>query len=949
MFVNSYVPGSHICDDTAMTKISTHRAIRAAALLLFLSGLITVPVLAGTTGKIAGKITDARTREPIIGATVIVQGTTRGAATDPEGDYFIQNVSPGTYSVVISIVGYQRAVVRNVVVKIDLTTELDVKLEPALVEAGEVVIEAERPLVQKDLTSTSVTVSAEDIKMIPVDNPLAVVNLQAGVVGGHFRGGRMNEVAYLVDGVTVTDPYNGGISLQVENSSVREMEVISGTFNAEYGQAMSGIVNIVTMEGTQDYHGSVSADIGDYWTQHTETFRNLNSFTPGDIRNVQMSFSGPVPLVKNLSFFGTARYFYDSGYLYGTKVYNVTDNVPTFPLEPDRSVWINHNTGDGSPVNMNPYEKKSANLKLAYGLEAFKLSYSFFFDENWNKYYDHSFSWTPDGIMNHFRTNRVHNVQLTYVTSQTTFLTLKYSYNDFTYQGYLYRDAFTRDSLVQGAPAIVLIPPSLIDPSYVGPYYVDPDQGTPLSGYTFRSGGNQTGRYERSSQASIVQAQLTSQVSKQHKIGAGVEARFNTLFDHGYSVINLTPSLTDPVTGELIFTPGYRALGTIGNQQYTKKPFEFSAYVQDKMEYDIMIINAGVRFDYFDPNSSYLADSRNPMRNSLFYPSEANPDSVTMMIEADPKVQLSPRLGVSFPITDQGIIHFSYGHFFQMPSFQYLYQNSDYLVQQGEALTSTMGNPDLEAQRTIMYEIGLQQVIFPNVALDITAYYRDIRNLLGMEIINTYEGVKYARFTNRDYGNVRGIILSLDKRMADWFAAKIDYTYQFAEGNASDPYSVYNNNQTDPPIETNKQTVPLDWDQRHTVNASFTVGDPRDWTAGIIASYGSGFPYTRDTRVSQGIRFENDGTRPPTFNVDLRAEKRFALGMFNFNVFLLVYNLFDIKNEVNVNSASGRANVDLFTGFAGTVYGLNTIDQYLNDPTSFSAPRQVRFGVTVDF
>ncbi len=314
-----------------------------------------------------------------------------------------------------------------------------------------------------------------------------------------------------------------------------------------------------------------------------------------------------------------------------------------------------------------------------------------------------------------------------------------------------------------------------------------------------------------------------------------------------------------------------------------------------------------------------------------------------------PRSSVSPRLGVSFPITDQGIIHFSYGHFFQMPSFQYLYQNSDYLVQQGEALTSTMGNPDLEAQRTIMYEIGLQQVIFPNVALDVTAYYRDIRNLLGMEIINTYEGVKYARFTNRDYGNVRGIILSLDKRMADWFAVKIDYTYQFAEGNASDPYSVYNNNQTDPPIETNKQTVPLDWDQRNTVNASITVGDPMDWTAGVIFQYGSGFPYTQDTRVSQGIRFENDGTRPPTFNVDLRAEKRFAVGMFNFNVFLLVYNLLDIKNEVNVNSASGRANVDLYTEFAGTIYGLNTIDQYLNDPTSFSAPRQVRFGVTVDF
>jgi hypothetical protein len=101
--------------------------------------------------------------------------------------------------------------------------------------------------------------------------------------------------------------------------------------------------------------------------------------------------------------------------------------------------------------------------------------------------------------------------------------------------------------------------------------------------------------------------------------------------------------------------------------------------------------------------------------------------------------------------------------------------------------------------------------------------------------------------------------------------------------------------------------------------------------------------------VSQGLRFENGGIEPPSFNADLRAEKRFSAGMFNFNVFLLVYNLLDIRNEVNVNAASGRANVDLYTEFAGTIYGLNTIDQYLNDPTSYSAPRQVRFGVTVDF
>ena len=121
---------------------------------------------------------------------------------------------------------------------------------PPASSVSEVVITADRPLVQKDLTSTSVTVSSEDIRLMPVENVDQVINLQAGVVGGHFRGGRSDEVLYLVDGVSVTDPFNNSRGITVENSSIRQMEVISGAFNAEYGQAMSGVVNIVTQEGS---------------------------------------------------------------------------------------------------------------------------------------------------------------------------------------------------------------------------------------------------------------------------------------------------------------------------------------------------------------------------------------------------------------------------------------------------------------------------------------------------------------------------------------------------------------------------------------------------------------------------------------------------------------------------------------------------------------------------
>jgi len=181
------------------------------------------------------------------------------------------------------------------------------------------------------------------------------------------------------------------------------------------------------------------------------------------------------------------------------------------------------------------------------------------------------------------------------------------------------------------------------------------------------------------------------------------------------------------------------------------------------------------------------------------------------------------------------------------------------------------------------------------------------------------------------------------------FSAKIDYTYQTASGNASDPLQNYYNNQSDPPVEGNKKVVPLNWDQTHTVNMSLTFGDPSDWTAGFIMNYGSGSPYTVATRYSQGLRFENNGRKPSTLNVDLKANKVFKVFGFDVNTFLLVYNLFDIKNEYGVYGSSGRANVDLETEFAAPIIGHNTIQEYVNNPQMYSSPRRISVGFNVNF
>lgn len=878
--------------------------LKIIALLSLLVVSFSTNVFAGETGKISGYIVDKSTGEALIGANIILEGTFLGAATDLDGYYFIINVAPGRHRMIVSSMGYNKTIIKDIIVNVDRTTKIDVELSSQSVTLDEeVVITAKKPLIVKDLTSSSSTVSAEEIQMMPVENMHQVVNIQAGVVDGHFRGGRGGEVSYLVDGISVNDAYDGGVSIEVENNSIRQLEVISGTFNAEYGNAMSGVVNIITKDAGQTYDGSATAYFGKFYS-NSELYPNLDDLTSGKSADVQFSFSGPTKIINNLGFFVSGRYAQSDGNSYGKRVYNMTDSNPYMP------------TGDGEFVPMSDGSRKSVNGKLTYQGASWKASWNTIYDNNENNYYDHGFSWAPDGLMNHFRNNLLNSFQFSFIPNQSSFASLKLAYNMSDYKGYLYEDEFDAN-------------------------YLNPMQGIPNSNYTFRQGGQQTSRYERHTYTSIAQLAFESQIVKEHKIKIGVEGIMYDIYNHGKDIVNLTEGELDDF-GQEIFTLGYRNLGTPGNQFYEAKPFSITSYIQDKMEYDIMIVNLGLRLDYFNANTSMPVDMRNP------YQQTPNPNfpGAGETVDVEAKSQISPRLGLSFPISDKGAIYFSYGHFFQMPTMQYLYQNNDYIIDQSQ-LNSVTGNPDLEAQKTVKYELGLQQVLFPNVALDLAVYYSDIRNLLATEIISTYEGFKYARFTNQDYANVTGVIISLDKRFADFFSLKVDYTLQIAEGNSSDPMSVFNDTKGN--VEPEKVVVPLDWDQRHTVNVTANVGQPGDWIVGIIARYGSGTPFTEDVTLSNSVRFENGGRKPSTFYFDLKADKNFSLFGLDWHAILLVYNLFDIQNEVGVYSTTGRATTDLNVKYAGDINGLNTIDEFVANPGMYSSPREIKLGLSLVF
>ena len=326
---------------------------------------------------------------------------------------------------------------------------------------------------------------------------------------------------------------------------------------------------------------------------------------------------------------------------------------------------------------------------------------------------------------------------------------------------------------------------------------------------------------------------FTSQLTNVHQIKAGVEADMHYLNYRDYQVH------VDASSG---FVPALPTPGSFDFNTYDNAPYQLAAYIQDKIELSYLVVNIGLRFDYFEPDGAGLKNPDNIAELDVLQ--SPFPDS--LVSKASSKSQVSPRIGISYPITDQGAVHISYGHFFQMPPFEDLYKNPNFRIpltgNYPDFIGNVIGNANLQPQRTTMYEIGLQQELAPNLGLTVTGYYKDIRNLLGLQLFLKNNFVKFGEYVNVDYGAVQGFTISLDRRLTNGLGANLDYTYQVAKGNTSDPEDDFNKATANPPIAINQELVPLNWDRRHSLNLTITAGDSKSLLASFIVRLGSGLP-----------------------------------------------------------------------------------------------------------
>jgi outer membrane receptor protein involved in Fe transport len=882
---------------------------------------------AGATGRISGRALE-KGKDPVAFANVIVLGTKQGTMTDETGAFVIAGVPVGTYEVKLQAIGYE-AVIQKVQVNAGQTAVLNFSVGATKVvkEVETIEVRAEKRIDTKSST-TKQSISAEKLKEIPVDNLSQAIATKAGIVaqGGelHFRGGRGGEVKFQFDGVEATDPAFGG-SANIANLAVAGTDVLSGGFDAEYGNALSGVVSVSTKEGTNRLGGEVRWDT-DRYGDPTKTFDNYDRFTFG--------FGGPTP-VKNLTYFATYEGSFQDTYL------------KSGTTQPRRTLLDFIQLGNRQSNQIN------TNFKLAYRMNPRnKLTFETINNRTIATPYFHD--WSRKGyVAVTYDTSRASDGSISALTPRygTWSATPGDSIPGTSYQYVNMADHVpTLDDRFQQFAGVWTN--QLSDKSVwttrvasqnyktqnnVGakepweywtqnPFYWSGNIGFGTENNPFfATHGDVPSYLKRTTSVYTMKTDYSTRRWKQHTWKTGIEAKYNRV----KNLLLVSPN------GESNGLPG----GT--RSDFVNYNPEGAAYLQDRWEFEGLVLNAGLRFDIFSPGEQIAtADLKSGKRY---------------------KQQFSPRLGIAYPISDRDVLSFHYGWTYQTPQRSFIFEN--------RGISSTVGvkgNPDLEPETNIAYQAGVQHLFTKDISGQFSVFFKDIYGLITVRQERDEAGNLVNVFFNGDYASARGFETSLIKSFSHKFSTDINYTYSIATGVASDPNTAlqfFNGGKLYLPISEQ----PLDWDQRHTVSIASTIREPGRWGLRMLWTYGSGFPFTpafRNDRRPDPVLTNSRGL-PSQARLTIDGDKFYKIWGQNVTMFVDARNVLDASNIQSINqtnrspfvNTAGQDYIIYYTetGRTGGAYlqdvnGDNVLDWVpLHDPRVFEEGRNVRMGISVTF
>lgn len=1028
-----------------------------------------LPVMAQGVGKLSGTVLDADTEDPIPGANVSVEGTTRGATTDVMGEFFLLNLPIGAYTIRISTIGFETQITQGVVIASEQTTELRIRLKETVLEGREVVVVATRDVLKRDVANTVRTVDSREIAELPVTRFSDALARQAGVVGSgtnlHIRGGRRDEILFLVDGLAVRDPQFQRRYLQVPKAAIGEMQVMTAGFSAEYGEAQSAVVNLITRDGDPTYSGHIehvmdldgfgNGSFGDLGNEISEGLPHQSQERKQgyqDYDYTEMSISGPEPITDRLlpqlgvtvpgtmSLFASGTFWSRNANEFGT----IIGGDSWF--RPQISDWFGADIRKAEAYN-------NSNLKLTYNSEKnYKLSLSWMNNqERLNPYWyrlsqrfpydfpldeqtlgmralasiqglatdaDEYDQWVyqdlnDDGILNgddaeladddgdgrmdeealnwadddgdgridedlqSYVYNPANHVRTEIIRDQQIVATLNHNLSAKTFHT-LRLGIYDASRILSGGNKTaseygVASEPHIDMPDAEGRLNGRYDAGEPFTDqdgdgmYDYNNpsnaypnvngfhiagdglGGNSQQLVpdwaEFQSQTYTLKWDITSQVHARHQTKLGIEYNYYNVAaeDRPY------PSILN--NGNGIFTDVYRYYPSAG-----------ALYLQDKMEYRDIIINAGLRMDYWRIGGESI---RQPV---------ADDPTIANYIDYDPPskggdVYLSPRLGIAYSVTDRDVFHFNYGYFYQRGRQDYYLTGVNQLQTGG---TPIIGNPSLEPSKTIAYELGVRHQFGADFLLDISTYYKDIKNWiqsasqnqlffdLGIPLTSRQNAAIYY---NADYASVRGFEFNVTKDYGSYLSGRLTYTLSWASGkNSYDIGSdVTRSNYVEPAGET-----PLAWDRRHQVVFNLGANYPlkgkafsaewlrTGWTINWLSQFLSGLPYTPTQFNGSNVEGQEFAENSPwTYQTDVNVGRHFRMGGLNCQALLEVRNLFNTKNVLGWDR--NQDTMDTYdAGEPGYINDSTSPNYGANpkagaNPDAWDIPRQVRVGMAVDF
>ncbi|MCF7851083.1 MAG: TonB-dependent receptor [Candidatus Marinimicrobia bacterium] len=920
--------------------------------------LVATSIFAGQTGKIAGVISDSESDEGLIGVNVVVEELGVGAASGVDGEYFILNIPPGRYTLRFMMIGYTTVVVEQVVVAMEQTTTINQTMSSEVLGMEEVQVTATRPTVVKDLSASQLYVGEETIKDLPLASISSVVGLQAGVSGVSVRGGSTAQTAFIVDGFQLSDGRSNSPTIALSLNSVEEIQVQSGGFNAEYGNIRSGIINVVTAEGGHNkYKGSLTyyhtpaapknygispyakdsyylrpyLDDAVAWLgTDGEDFTDVNNNFEWDIGEPFVDYNGdgewtgwdPYTKEQNISFEGwNAR-----------SLVTLNDGDPSNDLTPSEAqrefLWKHRRVGFieepdhvldfgfGGPVpglygfgnlrfylshqnsysafvvplSRDGYSSSTTRLKLNADISAqtkLTMTGQVSTDESASPY---NWTTTPTGSVlsstwsvanlvsggsnvlfmpGYFSPSDIYRsnvgLKVNHMFSNSQFIEVIYQYLHSKY--WTYETDARSDELFEISPGVW---------RDEAPY-----------GY---NGGEwmNIGRDSSVIQTHTLKADYTNQINNRNQLKAGLLFKYTDL-----AIRSFADSDKDT----------WRR-----TQIYDRPPYSLSLYVQDKLEYEGFIANIGLRAEYNDPNAPvYLLD---PYDGTYAQGFGADIEETAPQEDAEAFWTISPRLGISHPITDQSKLYFNYGHFHSEPASTYRFR----LQRESNGQVTSIGNPSLELEQTIAYELGYSQSLFTDYLLNIATYYKDVTNQPNwVRYTNVNRSVNYITPMSNNYEDIRGIEFTVQKMNGRWLTGFLNFTYMVRSTGFFDLTQYYQDPKEQREFEkinlVDSETTPQPYSRANLVfhvpkNFGPSVAGVSllgNWNLSLLARYTMG---AKQTWIQGDKKFERRGM--DTYNIDTRLTRTFDSNMGDLEFFMEVNNLLDTKWLSSTGFAGSR-------------------------------------------